>query len=390
MSLPPSSNPPPPPAPARSAVRSTLLGGIVALAVAMGIGRFAFTPLLPLMVRDGTLDALSGADWASANYVGYLVGALSAGRLDRALSRNLLLALAGITLVTVLAAVVPPLPWGAALRFLAGVFSAWVLILASSGCLAQLARWDAAALGAWIYSGVGLGIATAGIFAWWGGRQPASWLWAEMGALAAAGTWIVHRSLVLDTPAPTAARPAAGAVAQGQAALIVCYGLFGFGYIVPATFLPSLARSQVADPLVFGLTWPLFGASAALSIVLAARALRGVPRQRVWAAAQAVLAVGTALPALRQSLPWLAASAVLVGGTFMVITMAGLQLARERAPVHPTRLLGRMTAAFAVGQIAGPVVVRVLAQAAPGGEAVTVTSALAALLLAASAGWLWR
>jgi hypothetical protein len=55
-------------------------GGVVALAVAMGIGRFAFTPLLPLMLRDGTLDAAGAAEWAAANYIGYLIGALTAGR----------------------------------------------------------------------------------------------------------------------------------------------------------------------------------------------------------------------------------------------------------------------------------------------------------------------
>ena len=44
----------------------------------MGIGRFAFTPLMPLMMRDGTLSAAAGAEWAAANYGGYLVGALTA------------------------------------------------------------------------------------------------------------------------------------------------------------------------------------------------------------------------------------------------------------------------------------------------------------------------
>ena len=50
--------------------------GMVALAVAMGIVRFAFTPLLPLMLKDGVID-LPHASWlASANYLGYLVGAV--------------------------------------------------------------------------------------------------------------------------------------------------------------------------------------------------------------------------------------------------------------------------------------------------------------------------
>ncbi len=52
------------------------LAGMVSLGVAMGIGRFAFTPILPMMLADGVLD-LPAASWlASANYLGYLVGAL--------------------------------------------------------------------------------------------------------------------------------------------------------------------------------------------------------------------------------------------------------------------------------------------------------------------------
>lgn len=63
-----------------SSSTDVVLLGVVALIVAMGIGRFAFTPILPLMLRDGTLGATDGAQWAAANYVGYLLGALTARR----------------------------------------------------------------------------------------------------------------------------------------------------------------------------------------------------------------------------------------------------------------------------------------------------------------------
>lgn len=175
---------------------------------------------------------------------------------------------------------------------------------------------------------------------------------------------------------------------------MLCYGVMGFGYIAPATFLPAMAREQVSDPLVFGLTWPLFGLAAAGSVALAARWLAAWPRQRVWAAAQAAMALGTAVPLIHPLSPplaALAASALFVGGTFMVATMAGLQLAREQRPAHPTALLARMTAAFAVGQISGPLLVRALA---PLGldhrAAVAATLAIATLALLSTAAWLWR
>ena len=180
-------------------------------------------------------------------------------------------------------------------------------------------------------------------------------------------------------------------VGCGDLGVVLCYSAIGFGYLVPATVLPTMARELVADPLVFGLTWPIFGTAAALSVAFAARWLHGWSRKNVWAIAQAIMALGTALPLLHQSLWALAASAVLVGGTFMVTTMAGLQLARERLPANPTVLLARMTAGFAAGQIAGPLLVRLIGDSRLAGwDALSWASAAAALLLAGTSLWLWR
>lgn len=383
-----------------------VLSGAVALAVAMGIGRFAFTPLWPLMLRDGTLDAARGAEWAAANYIGYLLGALTAARWGRRPWHGLRWALAGVAACTVLTGLLPAPALGlagGALRLAAGVFSAWALVCASAWCMGELARRQAPGLAAWMYTGVGAGIALTGLLAWLGGTQPAHLLWLAMGTLAAAGA-------ALSLRLPAAAHPAADAAAAvaapagishappappkasagaGHWPLVLCYGALGFGYIVPATFLPAMAREQAAHPLVFGLTWPLFGAAAALSVALAARALAGWPRRRVWALAQGVMALGTAVLLLSQALWALALSAALVGGTFMVATMAGLQLARELAPQQATRLLARMTVAFAAGQIAGPVLVRALGSAGLSGpQALWWGHALATACLAGAAAWL--
>ena len=262
--------------------------------------------------------------------------------------------------------------------------------------MVELARRHAPQLGAWIYTGVGLGIALTGALAWIGGRQPANWLWLELGFIAFAGATFVWLSLqgqsapsaLAGVRASTTATPVTN---KGHLLLVLCYGSFGFGYIVPATFLPAMAQQLVPDPLVFGLTWPLFGLAAALSVAAAARWLPGWPRRRVWALAQGIMALGTALPLAAQALWALAASAVLVGGTFMVATMAGLQLAREQVPANPTPLLARMTAAFAAGQIAGPLLVRALGPVSwAGWDALDWASAAASSLLVLTAAWLWH
>jgi 4-carboxymuconolactone decarboxylase len=167
--------------------------------------------------------------------------------------------------------------------------------------------------------------------------------------------------------------------------------LFGFGYILPATFLPALAREVADNPAMFGLAWPVFGIAAAISTVVVAAFFHRVNLLRVWACGHLLMGAGVVLPSLWLSLETIVISAVLVGGTFMVNTMLGLQEARARAPDNPTPILGRMTAAFATGQLAGPLVSAALDQLSGSHvAAMDMALRLAAAGLAMSAVALWR
>lgn len=375
-----------------------VLGGIISLAVAMGIGRFAFTPLMPLMLRDGIIDIAAGTEWAAANYVGYLIGALSTSGFGKNPRLGMLLGLVGIGITTLGIVFVGGsfVYLGAALRGAAGIFSAWVLVCTSGWCLNALAARKASRHGSWIYTGVGLGITLTGVLTWLGGRQPASSLWLELGALACIGAVLAmvclkNRSPVVNAPESATTSTTVSKGRQGNAALVICYSTFGFGYIIPATFLPTMARQLSSDPQVFGLTWPIFGLAAAISVALVSRWMSRWTRARVWALAQGCMALGTLLPLFVNALWSIAVCAVLVGGTFMVATMAGLQLARERMPDNPTVLLGRMTAGFAAGQIIGPLVVRAIGSGQIAGwDAFSWANAIATVLLAGTAVWLWR
>jgi hypothetical protein len=77
---------------------------------------------------------------------------------------------------------------------------------------------------------------------------------------------------------------------------VLCYAIFGFGYIIPATFVPAMARALVKDPLVFGWSWPVFGIAAALSTLVAAAGSRFVGNRRLWAASHLVMALGVSAP----------------------------------------------------------------------------------------------
>ena len=371
---------------------------MISLAVAMGVGRFAFTPLFPLMVRDGLLNSEAGALLAASNYLGYLVGALTAARIR--VKSATLLALGLISTVTVTAAVglTSSVPSWAILRFVAGVLSAWTLVATSAWGLGWLTAFGRQHMAGAIFAGVGLGIAAAGIFCLIVAAPEVSSLtmWVELAFLAAIAV-LIPLAVISRLPVPliSTGTPAPQSSSRNPPAdtggLIVCYTLFGFGYILPATYLPALARQLVDDPQVFGWAWPLFGAAAALSTVVVSWGLKKANPLGVWAASHLVMAIGVLLPIIWTSLISIVIAALLVGGTFMVITMLGMQAARARAPGNATVVLGRMTAGFAFGQLMGPVTSAAIGRfTADYATALNYALAVSAAGLLSSAFYLWR
>jgi predicted MFS family arabinose efflux permease len=286
------------------------------------------------------------------------------------------------------------------LRFVAGVLSAWTLVATSAWALRELARDPRPWLRGIVYSGVGLGIAIVGVFCILAARPGISVqeLWIVLGAVTAIITapsallLVLRSAIERGAEAPGAIKnTCGGAWPRGCTGIVICYALFGFGYILPATFLPVLARHVVDDPRLFGLAWPIFGIAAAASTVFVAFLFDRINRLRVWACCHLLMAAGIALPTFWLSLEAISIAASLVGGTFMVITMVGLQEARSRFPDNPTAILGQMTAAFAIGQFAGPLVSGALDHLPIGPvAALGIALQVAVVGLAMSAVALWR
>ncbi|MEJ8848256.1 YbfB/YjiJ family MFS transporter [Variovorax rhizosphaerae] len=371
------------------------IAGLLVLAVAMGVGRFAFTPLLPLMIQTDSVDVAAGGWLATANYAGYLVGALTTGRLRLTPQRIGLVALAAIVVSTAAMGLASSLSIWLLLRFVAGAASAWALVSTSVWCLAWLTRLERSAGAGVLFAGVGAGIAFVGLYCWRASVASVSpdGLWQQLGAVALVSLLAAAALMPRALPIEAAPPQRAAAVAPSSATpwgLVICYGALGFGYILPATFLPVLARAVVHDPSVFGAAWPVFGAAAALSTLVASWFLGRVPRRRVLACSLGLMATGCLLPVLHLSALTVLVAAMLVGGTFMVATMAGMQEARDSTVGDPTQALGRMTAAFAIGQIAAPVLSSTLSGPTQGFGGLFIALVAGAVALLASAGWLMR
>jgi predicted MFS family arabinose efflux permease len=143
--------------------------------------------------------------------------------------------------------------------------------------------------------------------------------------------------------------------------VVICYGILGFGYIIPGTFLPAMAKQIIPDPAVFGWAWPIFGSAAFISTLMAGWLSAHLPNRIIWAMSHVVMAVGVAMPVLLPGMTGIVISALCVGGTFLVATMTGMQEARTLAPDNAPRLMAAMTAAFGLGQIVGPLLVSLVA-----------------------------
>jgi MFS family permease len=388
-----------------------------ALAVAMGIGRFAFTPILPLMIQEGTVHLAQTAWLSSSNYIGYLVGALSLLKSNR----HPLFVVLGLTLVTLTTwlASLGSFGWLLVLRFLAGVASAWVLVSISAFAINWLKSRQVISSGL-IYTGVGIGITLTGLICSYFIFQSAtvnvaaqsslsplsSRLWQYLGVIALLATLLVTFLLAkINSKSPSTAaakanpskathtNPTSSSIPPPAklklANVLTAYGLFGFGYILPATFLPQIAKQWLSGQSYL-LIWPFFGLAAALSVVLSQglqRRFDNVSLLGVWRVSQIIMAVGTLLPALWQSLTGLMLSALMVGGTFMVVTMAGLQVAASQVTHYPKyNLSALMTASFAFGQLIGPLTALV----ATGKNIWLALLPVSAIVLLIGVALLWR
>jgi predicted MFS family arabinose efflux permease len=367
------------------------IGGMIAMAVAMGFGRFVYTPILPGMMDELGLSAAEAGIIASANYLGYLLGAVAAaGGWAHGHERRVMLgALAASALLSAAMALTGDFTLFVAIRFAAGIASAFVLVFLSTIVFSHLAAADRVDLQALHFGGVGLGIAVSSAMMGALILAGAAWTdgWIGSALLSAAGFAVVWL-LVDEGPlsAGHAMREPRLLKSRPLAKIILAYGIFGMGYVVTATFLVAIVRQGDAGRLFEAIVWLVTG-------------LAVIPSVWVWKAlaARRGLAVAFAAGCMVEAVGVLASVSLgghagpllggfLLGGTFIAVTALGLQAGWLLAPRAPRRVLALMTAAFGIGQIVGPVVAGFVAEWS-GSFTVPSIGAALALMISGAVAW---
>jgi predicted MFS family arabinose efflux permease len=355
------------------------------MAAALGIGRFVYTPILPPMTGELGMSKATAGFIASANYLGYLAGALLAATPFVPGSRRtwLVVSLAVSAITTGAMGVASSTGAFLVLRFVGGVASAFVLVFASALVLDRLSAAGRSGLSAIHFAGVGAGIAVSAVLVsaltWLGFDWRALWLASGavgLIALAAVPALVPDRS-----DSRTVASDVQGK-RPGLAALVTAYGLFGFGYVITATFLVTIVRGSAHVRPLEPVVWVVVGLTAIPSVALWTWIGRRIGIARAFALACVLEAVGVAASVLWITTPGIFLSAALLGGTFMGLTALGLIQARQLAAGDPRRTLAIMTAAFGFGQIVGPALAGVVYDAT-GSFVAPSLAAVGGLLVAA-------
>lgn len=342
--------------PLKSAFSAALI-----MAIGMGFGRFAFTAVYPHMIAEGILSLHSASIAASANYAGYLFGALFAIKIESQHSyATSVFATIGTTLCLILLAYVDSTSVIIFIRGLAGVLSAFAMVSASLWLLEQQKQSHQAPI---LYAGVGLGIALSAellVFGTQLGWQSKS-LWLFLGASSLILGLVAIAGLSRAQPQPTFESSLSHSYAKTPKAisLIMIYALAGFGYIITATYLPLLVK-QALPNIEAAHIWAIFGLGAIPSCFFWYYLHDRLGTRAALSSNLGLQAIGVVLPIIIPTAWGYLLSALLVGGTFMGTVTIAMPVAQRITRQSKSNLIAIMTVVYGLGQIIGPITANAL------------------------------
>lgn len=346
-----------------------LSAGIASLILMIGIARFAYTPMLPLMQQHAGLGVAQGGWLAAFNYAGYFCGALIAANIsdlakkDRLYRLGLLVALAstiglGLTQNFWL--------WGL-LRFFSGLSSAAGLLLGSGLVMHWLLRHQLRSELGIHFIGMGSGIFFTALFVYLVAGQISwqqHWFWfTTLGCLLAIPAWfwlpkpntsgynVGGEKMVDRPPSP-----------QFLQTFMLAYFCAGVGYAVITTFIVAHVNQITGDHEYGSVTFMIIGLAAAPACIIWDLVARKLGNLNALLLAFVLQFTGMLIPILSPGLIWTFIGAGLFGGTFIGIVSLVLTMAGRYFPTRPAKMMGKMTLSYGVAQIASPAAAGVLSQ----------------------------
>ncbi|WP_018923097.1 YbfB/YjiJ family MFS transporter [Salsuginibacillus kocurii] len=340
-----------------------IIAGFLALAVAMGIGRFAYTPLLPYMEATH-LSSFAAGFLASMNYLGYLIGALAARRIEQKRS-VLLYSLWANVITTLWMGFTESMVLWSVLRLASGISSGLVFVLVVSLVMYELTKSGRLSWSGYMYGGVGFGIFISGVSIPFAAlNMHWSYIWVLLGLFSLVAALFVAKAVPYDPPLAEAAatNDAQPPARKDVVSLYLSYTCEGFGYIIFGTFIVAMLEAAPEMHWPAGYIWAIAGIGAIPSCLFWAWLAKKQTVTKTLKRAYLVQIVSVSLPVISTSFFPAALAAFGFGATFMGIVMLTMLKANELFGAGAQRLVAGLTSAYALGQIAGPLVAVLLIQ----------------------------
>ena len=335
-----------------------ILTGIAALTIAVGIGRFSYTPILPYMISELNLTTTEAGLIASSNYLGYLLGSLIP--IFPQFPKNI----RSIFIYSIFISIISLFAMGLTntfevfilIRFIHGVFSAFVLILGTSLIVSHVQKKGKIFLGTAHFSGVGLGMALSAIVVSYLGFLNFTWdkLWFSIGILAIMLSFQIIKFTPIQKAEVKYNLKSKNKTNLGFSLITISYGLYGFGYVAFGTFISTMSRLtpglEKTEPYVWfvvGVTgipsvffWNWFGSKIGNDIGLFL--------------ANLILGLGVLFSVLINNEFGIFISCILFGLSFVPITSMCLLEGQKRFSGSFIVSTAILTFSFSIGQMIGP------------------------------------
>jgi predicted MFS family arabinose efflux permease len=350
-----------------------LSAGVFSLILVMGVARFSYTPLLPLMQKQAGLGIAEAGFLAAVNYAGYLAGAIITSLVSDVKLKDRLYRIGLIVAIVstwMMGASTNPLMWEIS-RFLAGLGTAAGMLLGSGLVLNWLMMRDHRSELGVHFSGVGLGIALCSAAV---ALMTPALDWREQWyvftiigcvLLVPAWAWLPKQEHagVRPTHAGMQDRPPTTLFLSIFMAAYFCAGI---GYVVSATFIVSIVDELPGMAGRGTLVFLIIGLAGAPSCVIWDLIARKTGDLNALIVAATLQIVGILLPVWPGGLACALIGSVLFGGTVMGFVSLVLTMAGRYYPMHPAKMIGKMSIAYGSAQIIGPAVTGWLARGGGG------------------------
>lgn len=342
---------------------------MLALMIAMSISRFAYTPILPFMQQDTSMNNQNAGLLATFNYLGYLMGAIIPMFIT---IKSKVFDLKLYVMINVISVILMGfsehfLIWSV-LRIIAGITSGTIFVVASNVALEALRMANKQSISGILYSAVGIGIFSSSIFIFLY-TQAQTWkaTWIILGVVALMAGIIILTSMK-DNPSiskhSTSSNQNQGK-ALNRAFIIpfsIAYFFEGAGYIVTGTFLVALIKTIPAYADYAALSWMFVGLGAMPATLIWSLFAEKIGYKKAIYSALILQIISVGLPIFSHHMLGLIVASMLFGATFLGLTTLFMSKSQELM-YHTNQklnLVSLLTVIYSVGQMIAPMIAGVL------------------------------